>query len=99
MPSGGKGFAGWSNVSVVELYAKPAPREGAARNLKSTIKPVGRFQSLLRIRSHLFKTLVRAPIQVVYVSQEIVFHETTRLAVLLFFIDGLRMYASFIEYI
>jgi len=27
MPSGGKGFAGWSNVSVVELYAKSAPRK------------------------------------------------------------------------
>jgi hypothetical protein len=31
MPSGGKGFAGWSNVSVVELYAKPTPRESATR--------------------------------------------------------------------
>jgi len=31
MPSGGKGFAGWSNVSVVELYAKPVPRESASR--------------------------------------------------------------------
>jgi hypothetical protein len=31
MPSGGKGFAGWSNVSVVELYAKPAPRQSASR--------------------------------------------------------------------
>ena len=30
MPSGGKGFAGWSNVSVVELYAKPVPRESAS---------------------------------------------------------------------
>ena len=31
MPSGGKGFAGWSNVSVMELYAKSAPRESASR--------------------------------------------------------------------
>jgi hypothetical protein len=26
MPGGGKGVAGWVNVSVVELYAKPTPR-------------------------------------------------------------------------
>ncbi len=31
MPSGGKGFAGWSNVSVMELYAKSVPRESASR--------------------------------------------------------------------
>jgi hypothetical protein len=30
MPSGGKGFAGWSNVSVVEVYAKSVPREGGS---------------------------------------------------------------------
>jgi len=30
MPSGGKGFAGWSNLSVLELYAKPVPRESAS---------------------------------------------------------------------
>jgi len=29
MPGGGKGFAGWSNVSVVEVYANPARRGGA----------------------------------------------------------------------
>jgi len=33
MPSGGKGFAGWSNLSVVELYAKPVPRLGTSANL------------------------------------------------------------------
>ena len=31
MPSGGKGFAGWSNVSVMELYARSAPRMSASR--------------------------------------------------------------------
>jgi hypothetical protein len=35
MPSGGKGFAGWSNVSVVELYANPTPRESAPRKTSS----------------------------------------------------------------
>jgi hypothetical protein len=35
MPSGGKGFAGWSNVSVVELYAKPAPRQSASGKTSS----------------------------------------------------------------
>ena len=31
MPGGGKGFAGWSNVSVIEVYANPAPRGTASR--------------------------------------------------------------------
>jgi hypothetical protein len=31
MPSGGKGFAGWSNVSIFELYGKTQPRDSAAR--------------------------------------------------------------------
>lgn len=31
MAGGGKGFAGWSNVSVIEVYAKPAPRGTATR--------------------------------------------------------------------
>jgi len=30
MPGGGKGVAGWVNVSVVEVYAKPVPRERAS---------------------------------------------------------------------
>jgi len=28
MAGGGKGFAGWSNVSIIEVYAKPVAREG-----------------------------------------------------------------------
>jgi len=31
MPGGGHGVAGWSNVSVVQLFAKRSPREGASR--------------------------------------------------------------------
>ena len=31
MPGGGKGVAGWVNVSVVELYANPTPRGSASR--------------------------------------------------------------------
>jgi hypothetical protein len=31
MPGGGKGVAGWVNVSVVELYAKPTPRSGVSK--------------------------------------------------------------------
>jgi len=30
MPGGGKGVAGWVNVSVVEVYAKPVPRENGS---------------------------------------------------------------------
>lgn len=30
MPGGGKGVAGWVNVSVVELYAKPTPRSSVS---------------------------------------------------------------------
>lgn len=29
MPSGGKGFAGWSNLSTIEIYALPVPRSGS----------------------------------------------------------------------
>lgn len=29
MPSGGKGFAGWSNLSTIEIYANPVPRSGS----------------------------------------------------------------------
>ena len=32
MPGGGKGVAGWVNVSVVEVYAKPVPRGNASAN-------------------------------------------------------------------
>ena len=31
MPGGGHGNAGWSNVSVVQLYAKAVPRDSASR--------------------------------------------------------------------
>jgi hypothetical protein len=31
MPGGGHGNAGWTNVSVVELFAKPVPRSGSSR--------------------------------------------------------------------
>jgi len=31
MPGGGHGNAGWSNMSVLELYAKPVPRSGGSR--------------------------------------------------------------------
>jgi hypothetical protein len=31
MPGGGHGSAGWVNVSVVELYAKPVPRAAGTR--------------------------------------------------------------------
>lgn len=32
MAGGGKGFAGWSNVSVIEVYAKGTPRGSASAN-------------------------------------------------------------------
>ncbi len=35
MPGGGKGVAGWVNVSVVEVYATPVPRESASRKTSS----------------------------------------------------------------
>jgi hypothetical protein len=31
MPGGGHGNAGWANVSMVQLYARPVPRESASR--------------------------------------------------------------------
>ncbi len=35
MPGGGKGVAGWVNVSVVKLYATPVPRESASGKTSS----------------------------------------------------------------
>jgi hypothetical protein len=35
MPGGGKGVAGWVNVSVVEVYAKPVPRQSTSGKTSS----------------------------------------------------------------